>query len=249
MRRQLTTLCILCLIAGFATASDLVISSGEEQVGLLELYTSEGCSSCPPADRWLSNLKTDANLWTQFVPIGLHVDYWDYIGWKDRFASPRFSSRQRDYARFKNVSTVYTPGFVYNGQEWRSWFGRPSTDFPGGGNPGVLVLSISDRDVNVQFLPDMAGQRKLEASLAILGFGISTDVRGGENSGRRLNHDFVVLGMERDRLSIEGDKHAAIMTLPATRFEAERFAVAAWISEVGRPAPLQATGGWLPDGT
>jgi len=249
MSKLFATLGLLCLASGIAAADEFIIRSGEEQVGLLELYTSEGCSSCPPADRWLSRLTTDAKLWTEFVPVGLHVDYWDYIGWKDRFASPGFSRRQRDYARLKNVSTVYTPGFVYNGREWRNWLGRPSSNFPRGTKPGVLALEISDRDVAVRFLPGESRQQQLEASLAILGFGISTNVGAGENAGRQLSHDFVVLGVERGRLKREGEKHTAMMTLPSTHFEADRFAVAAWISEVGRPAPLQATGGWLPEGT
>ena len=247
MGKLFATISLLCLSIGGAVAGELVISSGERQVGLLELYTSEGCSSCPPADRWLSKLKNEANLWTEFVPVGLHVDYWDYIGWKDRFASPDYSRRQRNYARLAQVSTVYTPGFVYNGKEWRSWRGKPSSRFPNGSNPGVLALSINDRDVSVQFHPDEGPGRELEANLAILGFGISTDVRAGENAGRRLSHDFVVLGVERGRLTRNGDKHTAIMALPMTRFDAERFALAAWINEVGRPTPLQATGGWLPD--
>ena len=102
------------------------ISSSNTQVSLLELYTSEGCSSCPLADRWVSSLKDDPKLWKEFIPLSFHVDYWDYIGWKDRFASPAYSRRQKQYAQQGAVSTVYTPGFLNNGQEWRPWKGHLS---------------------------------------------------------------------------------------------------------------------------
>lgn len=117
---------ILLLLACSATtyAGDYRFSSGEKQTALLELYTSEGCSSCPPADRWLSSLKSKEGLWEEFIPIALHVDYWDYIGWQDRFASKQYSQRQRQYAREQSLKTVYTPGFVYNGKEWRNWFAK-----------------------------------------------------------------------------------------------------------------------------
>jgi len=72
--------------------------SRESQTALLELYTSEGCSSCPPAEVGWSKLKTSAGLWLDFVPIAFHVDYWDDLGWPDPFATPTASKRQRAYA-------------------------------------------------------------------------------------------------------------------------------------------------------
>ena len=98
------------------------IESPAHRVALVELFTSEGCSSCPPADRWLSELKHDERIWDRLVPVAFHVDYWDYIGWPDRFATKAFGERQRNYARGGNVASVYTPGFVVHGEEWRGWF-------------------------------------------------------------------------------------------------------------------------------
>ncbi len=109
-------ICMACFLS-FPASAEIVIRSPETQVSLLELYTSEGCSSCPPADRWISKLKKDDRLWSSMIPVAFHVDYWDYIGWKDRFASPEYSLRQRNYARSKNLKTVYTPGFLLNGEE------------------------------------------------------------------------------------------------------------------------------------
>lgn len=72
-----------------------VIQSSANQVALIELYTSEGCSRCPPADAWLTSLKTDADLWKRLVPVDFHLDYWGYLGWDDGFAKSAFSHRQR----------------------------------------------------------------------------------------------------------------------------------------------------------
>src|SRR6516164_9572668 len=89
--------------------------SGPAQVSLLELYTSEGCSSCPPAEAWLGELSRNPNLWRAVVPVSFHVDYWDNLGWKDGFSSREFTLRQRFYAASWGSESVYTPGFVLNG--------------------------------------------------------------------------------------------------------------------------------------
>ena len=92
--------CLLFFIGLFlfslsASAETIRFLSHDVQTNLVELYTSEGCSSCPPADRWLSKLRNSEQLWKGFVPLAFHVDYWDYIGWKDRFASPIYGARHR----------------------------------------------------------------------------------------------------------------------------------------------------------
>ena len=112
------SLLISTYAAGCLGAS-LSIESPPTQVDLIELYTSEGCSSCPPADRWVSSLQDEPGLWRDFIPLAFHVDYWDYIGWVDRFASPAFTARQYRYAAQQSMRTVYTPGFFNNGKEWR----------------------------------------------------------------------------------------------------------------------------------
>ena len=94
---------IILLTVQTLSAENFKFESTSQQTALLELYTSEGCSSCPPADRWLSKLKNEEGLWTRFIPVALHVDYWDYIGWKDRFASPEYSNRQRKYAKEQSL--------------------------------------------------------------------------------------------------------------------------------------------------
>ena len=105
-----------------ARADQLRFESGEKRVAVVELFTSEGCSSCPPAERTFSKLATHPSLWKTFVPVAFHVNYWDNLGWKDRLASVEFTQRQHTYASAWRADTVYTPEFVLNGREWQ-WSG------------------------------------------------------------------------------------------------------------------------------
>ena len=96
--------------------------SGNKTAAVLELYTSEGCSSCPPADKWISSLAPGGFTANQIVPLAFHVDYWDYIGWADRFANKKFSGRHRGLARANGSGTVYTPQVFVNGKDIRLAF-------------------------------------------------------------------------------------------------------------------------------
>lgn len=131
---------------------ETLIQSNTNQANLIELYTSEGCSSCPPADRWLSRLVDHPALWQQIVPIAFHVDYWDYIGWKDRFARPEFTNRQRQYANESGLSTIYTPGVLANDKEWRnfSWKALPATSKH---NVGPITATIGAQELTISFPP------------------------------------------------------------------------------------------------
>ena len=104
-------LCIPFLLAAAAGVSGepLHFSSGPERIALIELYTSEGCSSCPPADRWLGALAGRQGLWKDFVPVEFHVNYWDSLGWKDRLSTPEFTAREYAYSSAWGAPNVYTP--------------------------------------------------------------------------------------------------------------------------------------------
>src|SRR6266568_5478088 len=124
-------------------AARITFQSEERQTSLIELYTSEGCSSCPPAEAWLSRLKESPGLWRDFVPLAFHVDYWDYLGWGDPWANKSFSDRQRAYAKQWRSDSVYTPGFVLNGKEWRDW--SLSKSIPTStAKPGTLKATSTD---------------------------------------------------------------------------------------------------------
>ncbi|TPW10725.1 MAG: hypothetical protein FD130_2142 [Halothiobacillaceae bacterium] len=138
LRYCIFTLVVLVLPTTPAWA-DLMLTSTVQRTAVLELYTSEGCSSCPPADRWLHQFTTDARLWRDIVPLAFHVDYWDYLGWRDRFAHPEHTARQQTYAAIGGIKTVYTPGLVLNGREWRGWFERRTLPIPPAAAVGVLT--------------------------------------------------------------------------------------------------------------
>src|SRR5688572_25171016 len=121
MRTLFAVLGILMASQGWAAACSAV--SGAHTAALVELYTSEGCDSCPPADRWLSGLGERGYVPSRVAPLSLHVDYWDYIGWKDPYAKPAFSGRQRKLTQLQRLAFVYTPQVILQGRDFRAWRG------------------------------------------------------------------------------------------------------------------------------
>jgi hypothetical protein len=232
-----------CGIYRYATAADeLEIKSGPQRVSLIELYTSEGCSSCPPAEEWLSGLRSDSRLWRAFVPVAFHVDYWDRLGWKDRFAQAAFTARQFAYAKTGAVSTVYTPGFLVDGREWKGWFDNRQLPLSKD-RPGTLEARVATSgEATVRFFPDVKFEQGI-AHVAWLGFGLVSDVRHGENAGRALRHDFVVLSHATAKLSRDSDGHWTAR-VDAPRLSEKAQALAVWI-ETSSGVPVQAAGGWL----
>ena len=230
-----------------AQSAQLTFQSSEKQAALIELYTSEGCSSCPPAETWLSRLKESPGLWKDFVPLAFHVDYWDYLGWRDPWANKSFSDRQRGYAKQWRSDSIYTPGFVLNGREWRDWSARKDGPKPAGAKTGVLTVSSSGTNRwRVSFAPANKDGADYEVHAALLAGGLSSDVKAGENRGRLLSHDFVVLTFAKAALIRSGYVVQGEFVLNNQRNAAESdLALAVWITPAGRLEPLQATGGWL----
>src|SRR5437773_12506332 len=162
--------------------------SGDTQNSLIELFTSEGCSSCPPAEKWLSALKSSSDLWKKAVPVAFHVDYWDHLGWRDPFASKIWTERQADYSVRLKTESIYTPAFVLDGKEWQ--YGKlpePSTE-----TPGVLKITIDGERITAAFKPSPGSSGGYDIHVARLGFSLTADVTAGENTGKKLSHDFVV---------------------------------------------------------
>ncbi len=225
-----------------AAADPVTFESGPKKVQLLELFTSEGCSSCPPAEASLSRLVGDSRLWRDFVPVAFHVDYWDRLGWKDPFASPEWTKRQETYAANWKGESVYTPAFVLNGREWQNANAPSANDDA----PGVLKIEMrGDNIVAVNFEPVNGTSGEFEVYLARLGFGINVNVRAGENNGRSLRHDFLVLSLVHEKMG-SGTQELRLVPASESVGRPERTALAAWITKAGDINPVQATGGWLP---
>jgi len=243
MNRSFAILGVLCCFLVLPVAADQQWRSSSEQATLLELYTSEGCSSCPPADRWLSGLLDDPALWHSLFPVALHVDYWNDLGWQDRFARSEFSTRQRNYRREGRSNGVYTPGVQAAGWEWRGW--RKGATVPTTGREtGNLHLILDGSEFKAEFEPvDEANPSRAELHVALLGVGVNSRVKAGENRGKLLQHDFVVLGYQ----VFGGDDLNWSGSLPAFSgaVEPQRWALVAWVSPSDRQDPLQVVGGWM----
>ena len=237
---------VMILVSWSPASAELIrITSPATQATLVELYTSEGCSSCPPADRWLSKLKENPRLWHDLVPVAFHVDYWNYLGWNDRFSAASFSQRQRDYAGHGLLRTVYTPGFVVNGREWRGGFTRPKLASGSDPKAGPLEPARDGNALQVDYRPHRATTEPMTLHIARLGFDLTTEVRRGENNGKLLNHDFVVLGHKQASLKLNGNRFGLVAQLPDASVDAPRQAVALWVTRSNDPRPLQAAGGWI----
>jgi len=187
----LTALAVFGL--GPARAGDACsATSARTTAPLVELYTSEGCNSCPPADRWLSRLKADPAV----VALAFHVDYWDRLGWKDRFASAAFTQRQAAQQATNGARFSYTPQVVVDGRDRTDW----SSAAPGSGSRPVAAVEVTlaqdgDRFV-ATVVPGANAPKRLAAYWAVTEQGHVSAIKAGENQGATLHHEFVVRDYE-----------------------------------------------------
>jgi len=179
-------------------AEKIVVNSGATQTAVVELYTSEGCSSCPRADRWLSSLIEVPKDELDVLALSFHVDYWDYLGWKDRFSSPAYTSRQRKLGANNLQRTIYTPEFFVNGKEARGTNRILQQIQQSNQQKAPLVLELSVSKVDNSLIIDLRspGQRdtigQVHHRYIVYENNLSTDVKRGENSGEILRHEQVV---------------------------------------------------------
>jgi len=235
-----------------AFAVPCVKESPPHSVALIELYTSEGCDSCPPAERWLSGIAPGGFGADQVIPLALHVDYWDRLGWKDRFSSARFSERQRALATLARSRTVYTPEVFLNLRELRGW--GSATQFQ------QVIQDVNAKpalaQIRLELDPALSAQLQVKASFALKPGGaarqpqgfvalyenkLSTDVQAGENRGATLRHDFVVrewIG-PIELVGGKAEYRSALALDPA--WNPRNLGVAAFIQDFGSGEVLQAT--------
>ncbi|MEO8204506.1 MAG: DUF1223 domain-containing protein [Betaproteobacteria bacterium] len=191
-----------CALSFPAAGAQCSAQSGERTAVLVELYTSEGCDSCPPADRWLSSLQSQGYTPDRVVPLALHVDYWDYIGWKDPYAKREFATRQRRQAELKRARIVYTPQVLLQGQDFRRW---GSGEFAAAvekmnaqaprAKVSLTLMAMGRTSVDVAVSAELlATAERKDAALYLAAFEnkLTSQVAAGENKGKTLPHDFVV---------------------------------------------------------
>jgi hypothetical protein len=199
MRPLIALLSSSILLASTAFAGECTVQSPAYKVPIVELYTSEGCSSCPPADDWLSVIGAKQ---PQAIALSMHVNYWDYIGWPDRFAKKAFTDRQRWLANLNANRTVYTPGIFVNAHEYRDWDSDPllgktvkqmQTVQPGA-NIQIDQMGTGSKASWKIVANTLAAKNNVDLKLFIAS---TTDqlvskVSAGENKGSSLKHDSVV---------------------------------------------------------
>jgi len=216
---------LLVLSCAYAGAS--------EQRAFLELFTSQGCSSCPPADRLLGELATDPSLIALSVPI----DYWDYLGWRDTLASPGHSARQRAYARLRGDREVYTPQIVVNGAAHALGSDRAAveraimlTERSAAIMSVPVALSVGGGNLNVKIAPgrEHAGG---EVWLCPLVTAVQVDIGRGENRGRAVTYHNVVRRWMK--LGDFAGSAEATWTVPISDFLAEDIDAAAVMVQQG----------------
>ena len=236
---------LLALIAMLPTAlpgAECTVRSGLEANALVELYTSEGCSSCPPADRWLSSFARSPD--RRVVPVAFHVSYWDYIGWKDLFADERYTERQRTFAKATGERSVYTPQVILAGRDYRAWHGS-------GVGAALDTVKAKRAGASIEITPratatggvegeatahaTTGNSKDLALVVAVTQNGLSSKVTAGENKGEKLEHNFVV----RDIAVIPSLK-GTFAFKPKADWNLDRMSVVAWVQDAKSGAVLQA---------
>ena len=219
---------------------------------VVELFTSEGCSSCPAAEALLNTLHADAQArGTRLYTLAFHVDYWDGLGWPDRFATAANTARQRAYAD-KLGSGVYTPQMVVNGHDEFVGSDRDRAESAvAGGLAGPEGVAVTFEVKAEEGAPNAAAPctvsihaptgAALGVAAALTQSGLSTTVKRGENAGRTLRHDGVVRAFSSATLDKEG-RATVKLTPPASSDEAAKAEVVVWVYDAATGAIKGAAG-------
>ena len=208
------------VISFFALIGSIFLHEPEQKpFVLIELFTSEGCSSCPSADRLLSEILDKEHDQVEVLGLSFHVDYWDYIGWRDPYADQLFTQRQRSYARKFYPSQVYTPQMVVNGKyefvgsnrtRWNSTFEKLRAKVP-----GYFIkldeMRIDGSQVVIKVSSD--SDQRVILNAALVERGLSQKVTRGENKGRQLSHDNVVRSFRTRQF--DGELNTLRLDIPA----------------------------------
>ena len=247
---------ILLLLMGLASnsvfANQCEKRSGLFQVALIELYTSEGCSSCPPADSWMSRLIPRVILADAAVPLAFHVDYWDRLGWRDRFADPAFTARQYAIAKVSGSGFVFTPQVIVSGKNYQGWSNNSNVQndimATNKVTPGASILLRQQTVASGKLEFEVHAQLRQDVKLydvriyaALFQNGLVSDVIRGENSGNQLHHDYVVRSLLVSN-TMEGSGNSVFrerFTMPADA-QVKEMGVGIFVQDVKTGTVLQA---------
>jgi hypothetical protein len=199
MNRRINAILGAALLSPTLSWAACDVTSGPKTTALVELYTSEGCSSCPPADKRLSQFPSHDYGFGKVVPISLHVDYWDGLGWKEPFAQPQFSERQSWLVHANGHKTVFTPHFFVSGTEVRDWRSNLGDELK------RVTSEAARASIRIHAESTDSGTLSVEASATAPGSAgslvlfvaltedhLTSSVSAGENRGVTLSHDHVV---------------------------------------------------------
>ena len=228
----ITAAVAILTLSSFSYKYNTKPASADNGFAVIELFTSEGCSSCPPADAVVAKIEKESAGKPSYI-LAFHVDYWNRLGWKDAFSSAAYSQRQNQYAHWLNLSSVYTPQIVVNGR----------TEFVGSeegtlrnaiktnlAKNAVAQINLSDITIN-QNKAELRYQIQGETTscvllLAVVQKSAQTKVERGENAGHTLSHVQIVRGIES--ISLKGDKGSASIELPKG-FDAHESEIIAFV--------------------
>ena len=221
-------------------------NSGDKKVQFIELFTSQGCSSCPPADKWLNSFKKSDKLWTHFVPVEFHVSYWNYLSWKDKFSKEEYSKRQKTY-NSKIHAGVYTPQVLLNGKDFRLWRHVSNNDLISDEKVGNLKVSLNSKlnHAAITF-------SSIESDHDLICFGAyiqgnkNTIVTSGENSGSKMQNEFVVIDFQQTEMKKNNQKYACNLLFTSKEVKRQQSeSMAFWVSNKKTFEVIQATGGYI----
>jgi len=246
--KKLLTVAALSL-GSTAAHADCRATSPDYSVALIELYTSEGCDSCPPADRWLSRLG-DSSERKRAVPLALHVDYWDRLGWKDRFASAVFTERQYEEMRRQHSTFVYTPQVFLQGRDFAQWrtVGDPAAAIAAinahAARATIELAAEAGREtasVNLRLqVPKRSARAHAAIAVALVQSGLVSKVEAGENAGKRLAHDHVVRQWRAGPAKFDAAGEAQQQLVLALPAEAGPLSIVAFAEDTETGEVLQA---------
>jgi hypothetical protein len=237
------------LLSSLPSQAQCRAASVDHQVAVFELYTSEGCDSCPPADRWFSDLRGNAD-GLRGVALAFHVDYWDRLGWKDRFGSAAYTARQHDQASRLHAPFVYTPQVLLQGRDYAAWRTAQATGAVDAiiAKPAAarieLAASLVERnattvDVRVR-VRDPRDRAHAAIAVALVQDGLASEVKAGENAGKRLTHDHVVRQWREDAARFDASGEATQRAVLALPDDAGPLSVVALVENESTGAVLQA---------